>query len=82
MKFQTSPNFDKFELVTFKTDFQTTKYVHFWNQQFATKKAPYRYICRQPQNFDIHMRIFNHPGLGAPLKKNSQKLILNLNTAF
>jgi hypothetical protein len=50
LNFQISPKFD----------LQTTKYVNFLNQRAIN------FLFEIYENFDLHMRILNLQGLGAP----------------
>jgi hypothetical protein len=71
----------------------TFKQQHFYifgiSEQFAIRKSTIL-IYRATAIFDLHMRIFNLQGLGAPYKPSykpkkklsAQKLILHLTTAF
>jgi hypothetical protein len=70
--------------LTFK---QQNFYIFGISEQFAIRKSTIL-IYRATSIFDLHMRIFNLQGLGAPdkpkkkKKLSTQKLVLHLTTAF
>jgi hypothetical protein len=67
LKFSNFVNFWSFWPVTFKVDLQTTFIFLESASNLQLEKVPYRYIG-QLRIFDLHMRIFNLQGLGAPDK--------------
>jgi hypothetical protein len=58
-------------------------YIFGISEQFATRKSTMS-VYRATSNFDLHMRIFNLQGLGAPdrpkKKISTQKLIVRLSS--
>jgi hypothetical protein len=65
MKFSNFANFWSFWPVLFKVDLQTTS-------NLQSEKVPYRYI-RATSIFNLHRRILNFQGLGAPDKPKKTK---------
>jgi hypothetical protein len=54
-------------------DLQTTKYIFGISEQFAIRKSTIL-IYRATSIFDLHMRIFNLQGFGAPDKPKKKKI--------
>jgi hypothetical protein len=82
--FQNVGNWKKINLI--QTSKQQNMYIFGISEQFATRKSTMS-IYRATSNFDLHMRIFNLQGLGAPdrpKKKNKYTEIdcTSLITAF